>query len=589
MAIADANEDDAADSSCSSVGTRGHEEFDDEIKEDRSPSFESADMVSQWAGQPHVKGSTEAMRMMLLTFSLVGLQFTWGIEMTYCTPYLLQLGLTKSRTSLVWIAGPLSGLIMQPIVGVIADRSTSKYGRRRPFMVMGSFVVAACLLVLGWTKEIVGYFVEEGEFRKSVTIIVAVLSIYAVDFAINAVQACCRALIVDTLPIPKQQTGSAWASRLVSVGHLVGYIAGTADLVGMFGTSMGDTQFKKLILVAAFALIFSVAVTSWAVTERILVSSRATDDPDGVFQIISKIFHAATHLPPRIQAICTVQIWTWIGWFPFLFYSTTWVGETYFRYDAPHDVKQSKDALGDIGRIGSLSLVVFSLVTTAGAIILPFLIKSPEESGFTARPPAAIAAIVTKVNKYKPDLLTAWICGHLLFSCAMFLAPFAHSFHFATFLVALCGFPWALAVWAPNTFLGIEVNRLSGTATSAYRRLSNADSVEMGSPITPSTPSFLRLEHGMPDEGVASTGELSGLYFGILNIYTTIPQFIGTFISMIVFSILEPGKSPELAHDAHPDEHHGTDGPNAIAVCLFIGAISNIGAAFATKRLRDLQ
>jgi solute carrier family 45 protein 1/2/4 len=103
-----------------------------------------------------------------------------------CTPYLLALGLTKSRTSLVWIAGPLSGLMMQPIVGVIADRSTSKYGRRRPFMVIGSVVVAACLLVLGWTKEIVGYFVEEGEFRKSCTITVAVLAIYGVDFAINA-------------------------------------------------------------------------------------------------------------------------------------------------------------------------------------------------------------------------------------------------------------------------------------------------------------------------------------------------------------------------------------------------------------------
>lgn len=107
-------------------------------------------------------------------------------KMADCTPYLLQLGLTKSKTSLVWIAGPLSGLIMQPIVGVIADRSTSKWGRRRPFMVLGSFVVAACLLVLGWTKEIVGHFVEDGEFRKTCTIFVAVLAIYAVDFAINA-------------------------------------------------------------------------------------------------------------------------------------------------------------------------------------------------------------------------------------------------------------------------------------------------------------------------------------------------------------------------------------------------------------------
>ena len=77
-----------------------------------------------------------------------------------CTPYLLQLGLTKSRTSLVWIAGPLSGLIMQPVVGVIADNSRSKWGRRRPFMIGGSLIVGLCLLVLGWTSEIVSVVVK---------------------------------------------------------------------------------------------------------------------------------------------------------------------------------------------------------------------------------------------------------------------------------------------------------------------------------------------------------------------------------------------------------------------------------------------
>lgn len=97
---------------------------------------------------------------------------------------------------------------------------------------------------------------------------------------------------------------------MISIGHLIGYIAGTIDLVGMFGTSMGDTQFKKLILVAAFSLMFAVGVTSWAVTERVLVSSKASDANEGGLKLISKIFYAATHLPPRIQAICTVQIWT---------------------------------------------------------------------------------------------------------------------------------------------------------------------------------------------------------------------------------------------------------------------------------------
>lgn len=58
---------------------------------------------------------------------------------------------------------------------------------------------------------------------------------------------------------------------------------------------------------------------------------------------------------------------------------------------------------------------------------------------------------------------------------------------------------------------------------------------------------------------------------------------------MVVFAVLEPGKSPELAHDAHPSEHHGTDGVNAIAVCLFIGGLSTIGAGFATRKLRELM
>ena len=364
------------------------------------------------------------------------------------------------------------------------------------------------------------------------------------------------------------------------------------DLVSIFGTTFGDSQFKQLTVVAAFALLVTTTITCWAVTERVLISGRDGDVPPAKgLMILRQIFTAATNLPPRIQAICNIQLWSWIGWFPFLFYSTTFVGEIYFRYDAPQDFKTSKDALGDIGRIGSFSLVLFSFVTLIGAWLLPLLIRSPDQESFTQRPPAAIAAIATKVNKYKPDLLTAWIWGHCLFSCTMIMAPFAHSFRFATFLVTMCGFPWVLSSWAPSTFLGIEVNRL-GSSPASYRRLSNPQSPSIVlSPITPTTPStssLLRLEHGPHPDSAPSTGELSGLYFGILNIYTTIPQFIGTFISMIVFSILEPGKSPELAHNADPSEHHSIDGPNAISVCLFIGAISMVGAAFATKRLRDL-
>ncbi|KZF25981.1 MFS general substrate transporter [Xylona heveae TC161] len=553
--------------------------------------------TASWSGTPSIKGSSESMRMALLTFSLVGIQFTWGIEMTYCTPYLLQLGLTKSRTSLVWVAGPLSGLIMQPVVGVLADNSKSRWGRRRPYMVVGALIVAVTLLVLGWTSEVVGLFISDPELRRPMTIALAVLSIYVVDFAINAVQASCRSLIVDTLPISKQQMGSAWASRMIGIGHLLGYVAGTIDLMGIFGTSLGDNQFKQLTVISSLGLLIAVGITCYSVQERVLISGRDTEDRASAVKLFSQILRATLHLPARIQAICWIQFWSWIGWFPFLFYSTTWVGEIYFRYNMPEGVKGSSDVLGDVGRIGSLSLVVFSVISLASSIVLPWIVKSPdnERPSFTPRPPASIAPIVTTASRFKPDLLDTWTFSHLLFAGSMILAPFVTSLGFATVLVSICGIPWALSCWAPFTFMGIEINRLSVPASSSngnvsYNRLSTESSVEMSE--DPAT--TLRLNHHPDDEkdegpASSSTGELAGVYLGILNLFTTLPQFIGTFISTVAFALLEPGKSPELAHEAHPDEHHSTDGPNAIGVCLFIGAVSAVGAAYATKRLGHIQ
>ncbi|KAF2731210.1 sucrose transport protein-like protein [Polyplosphaeria fusca] len=540
---------------------------------------------AQWAGTPSVKGSSEAVKMALLTTSLIGLQFTWGVEMTYCTPYLLELGLTKSKISLVWIAGPLSGLIMQPIVGVIADRSKSRYGRRRPFMVGGTALVSLFLLLLGWTREVVEVFVTEKEAVREATIALAVLSIYGIDFAINAVQASCRGLIVDTLPIPKQQLGSSWASRMVAVGHLIGYGAGAIDLAKVFGPTLGNTQFKQLTAVSALALCITVGVTSWAVNERVLVSNGKEEQEElGGMQVLQTIFKTATNLPRGIAAICLVQFWAWIGWFPFLFYSTTWVGEIYLRYDAPAEAKEAGDLTGQVGRIGSLSLIAFSTITFVMSVILPWFVKSPEDErpGFTPRPPASIASFVIEVEKFKPSLLTTWTISHCIFAASMILAPFVHSLRGATILVSICGISWAISCWAPFTFLGIEINRLSAPGGQHYTPVHRA-SIELDSPIQ------LHLNHDFGESNTSSTGEGSGVYLGIMNLYTTLPQFVGTAISWVVFSLLEPGKSPELAKEAHPDEHNSTDGPNAIAVCLFIGALSAAVAALSTRRLKRVS
>ncbi|KAK4690255.1 hypothetical protein P7C71_g6489, partial [Lecanoromycetidae sp. Uapishka_2] len=102
-----------------------------------------------------------------------------------------------------------------------------------------------------------------------------------------------------------------------------------------------------------------------------LIGLQDAEAKSDAVKMISKILKTTMHLPDRIQAICWVQFWAWIGWFPFLFYSTTWVGEVYFRYHPETNATASKDTLGDIGRVGSLSLVVFSIITFAGSVLLP--------------------------------------------------------------------------------------------------------------------------------------------------------------------------------------------------------------------------
>ncbi len=115
------------------------------------------------------------------------------------------------------------------------------------------------------------------------------------------VQWSCRSLIVDTLPTSKQQLGSAWAGRTVAIGHLLGYGAGALDLERVFGTTIGDTQFKRMTVIAAFTLVFAVGVTSYAVTEKVLIS-------DGYVTFMWKL--VVTSLTVLLQEPQYPRLWT---------------------------------------------------------------------------------------------------------------------------------------------------------------------------------------------------------------------------------------------------------------------------------------
>lgn len=182
----------------------------------------------------------------------------------------------------------------------------------------------------------------------------------------------------------------------------------------------------------------------------------------------------------------------------------------------------------------------------------------------------------------------------------MIFAPFARSRAVATVLVAICGIPWAISGWAPFAFMGVEINRLAmnipPSSRSSVTMITSASVRNAESELD-----VLRLNHhdsdsdtdeesGSASSNIPSTGELAGIYLGVLNVYTTLPQFVGTFISWIVFTVLEPGsrKRDEAAQDSQW-MNLDSDSPNAISVCLCIGSISALIAAEATRRLRYVR
>jgi solute carrier family 45 protein 1/2/4 len=129
--------------------------------------------------------------LILLTISIGGLQIAWSVELSNGSPYLLSLGLSKSLMALVWIAGPLSGTLVQPYVGMLSDNCRISWGKRKPFMLGGAAATILSLLFLAWTKEIVCGFLgifgadPESQGVKVSVIIVAVIWVYILDFAIN--------------------------------------------------------------------------------------------------------------------------------------------------------------------------------------------------------------------------------------------------------------------------------------------------------------------------------------------------------------------------------------------------------------------
>jgi solute carrier family 45 protein 1/2/4 len=529
------------------------------------------------AGEPDDSQTTKSIwYLILLTISIGGLQIAWSVELSNGSPYLLSLGLSKSIMALVWIAGPLTGTLVQPYVGMLSDTCRIPWGKRKPFMLGGAIATILSLMFLAWTREIVsgilGLFGSASDSKevKVVTMVTAVVGIYVLDFAINTVQASIRAFIVDCAPAHQQEAANAMASRITGFGNIVGYIAGYIDLP-KYCWFLGDTQFKILCAIASIALGATILLSTAIIKERDpRLDGPPPSNKPSVFSFFSTIFKSIKRLPPQIKRVCQVQFFAWIGFFPLLFYTSSYIGEIYvepYLRKNPNMTPQELDELYERAtRVGTFALLINSVVSLLTNVFLPFFIAPTyDNQPLAAEGPGEIDAAPKFDEEDKPSFLDrlripgftlkrAWFGSLILFAGTTFSTPWVRSVEAATALIGLVGVTWAMTLWAPWAIISAEISQ-----RDAINRARKARLAALGNPA-------------VPDEEEEEQDD-AGVILGIHNMAIAAPQIIATVVSSIIFKIWQKPR--------------GTPGDRSIAFVLALGGICVLASSFFVARIQD--
>ena len=98
-----------------------------------------------------------------MSFGFLGIQFGWGLQLANMSPIYKYLGASESELPYLWLAGPMTGLLVQPIVGAMSDRTWTRLGRRRPYFLVGAILASIALIAMpnsvrsGWRRACCGF------------------------------------------------------------------------------------------------------------------------------------------------------------------------------------------------------------------------------------------------------------------------------------------------------------------------------------------------------------------------------------------------------------------------------------------------
>ncbi|KAF3446529.1 hypothetical protein FNV43_RR11709 [Rhamnella rubrinervis] len=308
------------------------------------------------------------LRQLLRVASVAcGIQFGWALQLSLLTPYVQELGIPHAWASIIWLCGPLSGLVVQPLVGHMSDRCTSRFGRRRPFIAGGAASIAISVLIIGHAADIGWLLGDRAGGVRPRAIAVFVFGFWILDVANNMTQGPCRALLADLtgkealifkidfekaynctevyIPskaeafggpcegsypscvslakeriIEELRVANAYFSLFMAVGNVLGYATDHTVAGSRFFHLLLPPHAMSIVQISTQELPLGSSDSAAPFTEETGQSSHAQE------AFLWELFGTFRYFPRPVWIILVVTALTWIGWFPFILYDTDWMG-----------------------------------------------------------------------------------------------------------------------------------------------------------------------------------------------------------------------------------------------------------------------
>ena len=197
------------------------------------------------------------IQLINLCIGFLGLQFAWSMQIALSSRVTEPLGADPLTFGLMWLAGPITGILVQPIIGVISDNTWTRFGRRRPFLMLGAILGSIALVLFPMTKVI-------GEQCLSCVpvLILAASLLWIIDASVNISQGPYRALIPDIAPLEQHALANSFLSFAIGLGSVISF--GAAPFIRfVFNYQM---SLEQQFIMAAIA--FTLGITWTCITTK---------------------------------------------------------------------------------------------------------------------------------------------------------------------------------------------------------------------------------------------------------------------------------------------------------------------------------